>query len=115
MTDTHDRVLAAAKRGRISFYERETHEEIEFDCDTGEPVKILLVHGVCRGCVLDAGEQQKDERCAREDPHVRCATVAEVEEYLGINEAKREHEADRAREDRADTERDAARESTDDG
>ena len=105
------RVLEAAKRGRISFYERDTHEEIEFDCDTGEPIKIQIVHGVCHGCIVDLLESHRDQRCAREDPYVRCATVAEVEEWLGINEAKREHETDRAREDRADTERDAKREN----
>lgn len=107
------RVLEAAKRGHISFYERETHEEIEFDCDTGEPVKIQIVHGVCTGCVIDASEQRNDMRCAREDPYVRCATVAEVEEFLGDG-AKEENERLRAREDRADTERDEARETTND-
>lgn len=101
-------VLEAAKRGRISFYERDTHEETEFDCDTGDPVTIKIVHGVCLGCVANAEDNRGEERCARQDAWVRCATVAEVEEYLGIgDEAKAEDERLRAREDRADTERDA--------
>lgn len=100
------RVLEAAKRGQISFYERDTHEETEFDCDTGEPVTIQIVHGVCQGCVMDALEHAGTQRCARQDAWVRCATVAEVTEYLGIDDPKAEHERLRAREDRADTERD---------
>lgn len=102
------RVLEAAKRGRISFYERDTHEETEFDCDTGDPVTIQIVHGVCLGCVANAQDNRGEERCARQDAWVHCATVAEVEAYLGpADEAKEEHERLRAREDRADTERDA--------
>lgn len=106
-TNERANVLEAARRGRISFYERDTHEETEFDCDTGEPVTISIRHGVCGACV-DMATLADQERCARQDAWVRCATVAEVEEYLGIaSEAKEENERLRAREDRADTERDA--------
>lgn len=105
------RVLEAAKRGWISFYERDTHEEIEFDTATGEPVPVLYEHGVCSGCVWDVEfGAPHDQRCAREDAYVRCATVAEVEEYLG-EDTRTEDERDRGREDRADTERDAKREN----
>ncbi len=77
------RVLRAALEGRISYYERNTHEEIEFDVATGEPIKIVLTHGVCSGCVIDAADRPDErERCCREDPHHRCATVAEVTAYL---------------------------------
>jgi hypothetical protein len=75
------RVLEAARLGRISFYEGKTHEEIEFDAD-GRPYPIEFVHGVCRGCVIDAELNLRDHRCCIDDPYHRDATVAEVSTYL---------------------------------
>lgn len=76
------RVLEAARLGRISYYEGQTHDEIEFDAD-GKPYTIELVHGVCRGCVTDAEFRLREFRCCTEDPYHRAATVGEVAAYLG--------------------------------
>ena len=81
--ERHERVMIAARRGRITFFERPTHKEIEFDVDTGEPIEVAYEHGVCAGCVTDAADGREKERCARDDAWTHCATVDEVAAYVG--------------------------------